>query len=161
MGAAADGSPAGTMGEPAGHGALLPDAKTIVDMVNAGIISVETAQEMLGLDKEKERINNDSALAGDIDKFYSNALESMAKRKMTLSEYLEKKGIKRVGEGNIGFCEKEQKWYGWSHRAIYGFGVGSKITKDSAAYKPDKGEWTAKTLHDAKRMAKDFAEAVS
>jgi len=85
----------------------------------------------------------------------------MAKRRTTLSVYLEKKGIKRVGEGCVGFCEKEQKWYGWSHRAIYGFGIGSKITKDSAAYKPDKGEWTAKTLGDAKRMAKDFAEAVS
>jgi len=33
----------------------IPDAKTVVDMVNAGIISVETAQEMLGLDKEKEQ----------------------------------------------------------------------------------------------------------
>lgn len=35
---------------------------------------------------------------------------------------------------NIGFCEKEQKWYGWSHRAICGFGVGSKISKGDCAY---------------------------
>ena len=26
---------------------------------------------------------------------------------------------------NIGWSEPEQKWYGWSHRAIYSFGIGS------------------------------------
>lgn len=35
---------------------------------------------------------------------------------------------------SIGFCEKEQKWYGWSHRAMYGFGVGSKVSKGDCAY---------------------------
>jgi len=35
---------------------------------------------------------------------------------------------------NIGFCEKEQRWYGFSQRGIYGFGIGSKITKSSCAY---------------------------
>ena len=24
----------------------------------------------------------------------------------------------------IGFSHSEKKWYGWSHRAIYGFGIG-------------------------------------
>lgn len=127
----------------------------------------------------------------------------------------------------IGFNEKEQKWYGWSHRAIFGFGVGSKCKKGSNAYRPvdeadsiddgirfwddefhlttkagkiekvngdrgvwitweyndtvpnkklrgtsssvfwnfpeeyGKGEWTAKTLEDAKEMASDFANSVS
>ena len=37
---------------------------------------------------------------------------------------------------SIGFCEKEQKWYGWSHRAIYGFGIGSKVVKGDCAYVP-------------------------
>lgn len=35
---------------------------------------------------------------------------------------------------SIGFCDKEQKWYGWSHRAIYGFGIGSKVAKGDCAY---------------------------
>jgi len=127
---------------------------------------------------------------------------------------------------SIGFCEKEQKWYGWSHRAISGFGIGSKVAKGDCAYHaPDKeafiescrsfwehethtftkaedgtsddgwncvkvswlysdrvpnndlrgktvvefmeypkqygkGEWTADTLEDAKRMAIDFADGV-
>ncbi len=36
----------------------------------------------------------------------------------------------------IGFNEKEQKWYGWSHRAIYGFGIGSIVKKGDCAYTP-------------------------
>jgi len=37
---------------------------------------------------------------------------------------------------SVGFCEKEQKWYGWSHRAIYGFGVGDAVKIGDCAYKP-------------------------
>jgi hypothetical protein len=35
---------------------------------------------------------------------------------------------------SIGFCEREQKWYGWSHRAIYGFGVGDSVKKGDCGY---------------------------
>ena len=131
------------------------------------------------------------------------------------------------GACSIGFCEKEQKWYGWSHRAMYGFGLGSEVKHGDCAYVPKdmddarrcaiefwtedhktdlqaidikdedgipcfevswkftdavpnaklrgmidsvrhypprefgRGEWTAKTLDDAKQMAIDFAEGVS
>ena len=41
---------------------------------------------------------------------------------------------------SIGFCEKEQKWYGWSHRAMYGFGVGSAISKGDCGFMPDTPE---------------------
>ncbi len=77
----------------------------------------------------------------------------------------------------IGFCEKEQKWYGWSHRAIYGFGIGDKVKKGdccaSSGYideyikeHPEKDKslpigFIAKTLDDAKTMAIAFAESVS
>jgi len=36
----------------------------------------------------------------------------------------------------VGFNPKEQNWYGWSHRAIYGFGIGSTIKKGDCGYKP-------------------------
>ncbi len=62
---------------------------------------------------------------------------------------------------SIGFSRKNGKWYGWSHRAIAGFKVGDKVTKNNAAYKPKKGVWTAKNIDDAKQMAIDFAEGVS
>lgn len=38
---------------------------------------------------------------------------------------------------SIGFCEREQKWYGWSHRAMYGFGIGSKVERGDCAYTAD------------------------
>lgn len=72
---------------------------------------------------------------------------------------------------NVGFSPSRQKWYGWSHRAVAGFGIGDTIKKgDVIAPDPDypalRGEslplgFTAKTLDDAKRMAMAFANAVS
>lgn len=35
---------------------------------------------------------------------------------------------------SIGFCDKEQKWYGWSHRAMFGFAVGSEVKQGDCAY---------------------------
>jgi len=126
----------------------------------------------------------------------------------------------------VGFSPKDKKWYGWSHRAIYGFKVGSKCKKgdyhyngsslkdqeeDAISFWSDdahsethsdgiieqdgekyfdikwaynkvcankklhntidgclhhikelgRGEWTAKTMEDAKQMAIDFNEGVS
>ena len=78
---------------------------------------------------------------------------------------------------SIGFCEKEQKWYGWSHRAICGFAVGDRVKEgdctNSSGYTeeylkghPDEDEslpvgFTAWDLADCKRMAIAFAESVS
>ncbi len=78
---------------------------------------------------------------------------------------------------SIGFCEKEQKWYGWSHRAIYGFGIGDVVsegdcaassgwTKEYLAEHPEDDTslpvgFKAKDLVDAKRMAIAFANSVS
>lgn len=41
---------------------------------------------------------------------------------------------------SIGFCEKEQKWYGWSHRAMFGFGVGSTVKREDCAFTADNPE---------------------
>lgn len=77
---------------------------------------------------------------------------------------------------SIGFCEREQKWYGWSHRAIYGFGVGDVVksgdctamsgcTPEYLAEHPEADVslpvgFTAKTLDDARRLAIAFADSV-
>lgn len=37
---------------------------------------------------------------------------------------------------SIGFSPRDNKWYGWSHRALYGFEVGSKVKKGDCAYTP-------------------------
>ena len=78
---------------------------------------------------------------------------------------------------SIGFSEKEQKWYGWSHRAIFGFAVGSVAeegdcctssgwTPEYIAEHPEADKsvpvgFKAMMLEDAKRMAIAFAESVS
>lgn len=41
---------------------------------------------------------------------------------------------------SVGWSEQNQKWYGWSHRAIYGFGIGSVVKKGSAAFIPSTKE---------------------
>ncbi|MHA1170008.1 MAG: hypothetical protein ACTSRU_19440 [Candidatus Hodarchaeales archaeon] len=155
-------------------------------------------------------------------------------------KFLLKHNIDKYITSSLGFSSKDQKWYGWSHRAFYGFKVGSTVSKGDCAYTPKtpqelfdsvtedwidtenatiidngiriehrmskcgdpecpwgtdtihpepneelplahknhecqyipaesdfqtiecgKGEWTAKTLDDAKQMAIDFAKSVS
>jgi len=77
---------------------------------------------------------------------------------------------------SIGFCEREQKWYGWSHRAIFGFGIGDKVSEGdctaSSGYTdeylrkhPEEDTslpigFTAWDLSDCKKMAIAFAHSV-
>lgn len=35
---------------------------------------------------------------------------------------------------SIGWCDNERKWYGWSHRAMFGFGIGQTIKRGDCAY---------------------------
>lgn len=79
---------------------------------------------------------------------------------------------------SIGFSERTQKWWGWSHRAICGFGIGDVVTDEDhlcsmsgwtdeyLAEHPEEDlslpvGFVAETLEDAKRMAVAFAAAVS
>jgi len=83
------------------------------------------------------------------------------------AEELEKRGIspeKRTPTSNvcsIGFSEREQKWFGWSHRAIYGFKVGDVVKEGDCAADSLPAGFEAKTMDDAKEMAKAFAASVS
>ena len=78
---------------------------------------------------------------------------------------------------SIGYNPEENKWYGWSHRAICGFTVGdtvgehditatSGLTDEYRIQHPDEDMslpvgYKAKDLNGAKRMAIAFADAVS
>ena len=64
---------------------------------------------------------------------------------------------------SLGYSASEKKWYGWSHRAIYGFKVGDKIKKGTCGYEEMKkrGLLNIKTEDQAKEVAKIFAEDVS
>ena len=76
---------------------------------------------------------------------------------------------------SIGKSSKDGKWYGWSHRAIYGFQIGdtvkkgdccaeSRWTKEYLKDHPDPYVlplgFTAKTELDCKTMAIAFAHSV-
>lgn len=82
------------------------------------------------------------------------------------AKMLAEKGIapERADDGydvcSIGYSEKERKWYGWSHRAIQGFGIG-----DSAETLSPWGSTSSnkkiETDEEAKKAAIDFADSVS
>lgn len=88
-----------------------------------------------------------------------------SKKKSNLEDFFEKHGIKLNGDiykTSIGFSEKEQKWYGFSHRAICGFKVGDKCKGDLGLgddYTFKEGD-ILKTLDDCKQRAIDFAKSV-
>jgi len=88
---------------------------------------------------------------------------STGKPKISYQEWL---GIK--GNGGQGY---DGKFYGWSHRAIYGFGVGDTISGDSMAHVDYKWKdsddgikrkpYIIKTEKEAKEHAIRFMKAVS
>jgi len=66
---------------------------------------------------------------------------------------------------SIGFNESEQKWYGWSHRAICGFGIGDRLFEedygDDETLFTQHGEKTIAALDEAYQAAIRFARYVS
>ena len=73
--------------------------------------------------------------------------------------FMKEHGIKREIQPGVGFSEKEQKWYGWSHRAYHGFGIGD-TAKECYPTGTKKGN-KCKTLEDCKKAAIAFANSVS
>lgn len=105
-------------------------------------------------------INESDMNSGKSVKFIADLMENLS----WLEKFKEKHGIVSKDIG-IGFSEKEQKWYGWSHRAIIGFGIGDKNFEPD--FGNDKtpfvkhGSKTIKNMDDAKKAARVFAKYVS
>lgn len=90
-----------------------------------------------------------------------------------------KKGLSKIqvasdghNTSSIGFSEENQKWSGWSHRAICSFGIGDmlfdeKFTGGKNEEELDKtlfierGSVKIKELDQAKKAASNFARHVS
>ncbi len=62
---------------------------------------------------------------------------------------------------SIGKSLKDGKWYGWSHRAIYGFKIGDVVRKGNCHAGILPIGFKAKTEKDCKKMAIAFAKSVS
>ena len=84
--------------------------------------------------------------------------QPMLNENETKENFFEKHGIKEVSCG-LGYSEKEEKWYGWSHRAIHGFGIGDKCVECYPT--GTKQGKIIKTMEQAKEAAKKFADSVS
>ena len=62
--------------------------------------------------------------------------------KKGITEQLQNKSNNPGCTVNIGFNPQEKKWYGWSHRALYGFGISSTCKKGDCHYIPtDKDDF--------------------
>lgn len=76
------------------------------------------------------------------------------KPKAKFQEWLEMKTTTgAVGLGSDG------RWYGWSHRAVWGFKIGDKVKKGDIIF--DGKEYEIKTEEQAHEAAKKFADGVS
>ena len=68
---------------------------------------------------------------------------------------------------SVGFCEAENKWHGWSHRAIVGFGVGDKLFEERFEGATDEtpfvrhGDITIESMEQARQAASNFADYVA
>ena len=83
------------------------------------------------------------------------------REKVRANDWLMIKGEKRKEDhttNTYGKSGADGKWYGWSHRAMYGFGIGDTVKPTDAG--SDK-EYIIKTDDQAKQAAIDFADEVS
>lgn len=81
----------------------------------------------------------DSKLVNDKDKVYYSKFDDSYITRVGMEEdikFLADREITEQLTHGVGFSPKDNKWYGWSHRAIYGFCIGSEVKKGDCAYVP-------------------------
>jgi hypothetical protein len=103
------------------------------------------------------------------DRTYKNIPKySDGKNRVDFKEWLQIKGEgggknsnETIRPHTYGKSYANGKWYGWSHRAIYGFAIGDKIKGDVLAkQKESDPDFIIKTENDAKKAAITFANNV-
>lgn len=88
--------------------------------------------------------------------------KTITSKPLTSTEKLHKKfGITEQISCGLGYNPKTKTWYGWSHRAIAGFKIGTEVKKGSVLAGKYKVGYKAKTIADAKKMAIAFSDSVS
>jgi hypothetical protein len=63
--------------------------------------------------------------------------------------------------GGLGKSAADNKWYGWSHRAVSGFGIGDTVKPGTCGFDDLKTPFIIKTDDQAKEVAKKFHNGVS
>lgn len=83
------------------------------------------------------------------------------------ARYLSEKGVQPILRSpdhkvcSIGKSSKDGKWYGWSHRAMYGFGIGDSLKPGDCGTETFPAGRVAVTEADARAMAEAFADDVA
>ena len=76
-------------------------------------------------------------IEGDVSRVYKSKFDNSYITHVGMEDsvkYLADKGITDELTHGVGFSPKDNKWYGWSHRAIYGFDIGSECKKGDCHY---------------------------
>lgn len=135
------------------------------------IVSFECRKELnsMGADRPTEMYsfyNKDGKYIGALEDF----------KRLVIDRGIEPETYNEHRVCSIGKSTRDGKWYGWSHRAIYGFTIGDKVKKGDCCassgwvegceeYKNDPYilpvGFKAKTEEDCKKMAMAFASSVS
>ena len=151
---------------------FLPDKQIFV--VSA---KLACGSEDLSSDEVVRNMQDWEYVLSGVDRGYIGTMQNyMSLTKMGNDMILIQKALPTHRTASIGFVPSECKWYGWSHRAIYGFTVGDVVSegdltntsgfvKEYEIQHPEENMalpvgFKAETLNDAKRMAIAFACAV-
>ena len=80
-------------------------------------------------------------------------------------KFLAKREITENLTHGVGFSPKDNMWYGWSHRAIHGFTIGSTCKKGDCHYRPtsvdDEIEDALLFWHDEKYHTLTMAKRIA
>lgn len=80
---------------------------------------------------------------GDVSKVYKSKYDDSYITLVGMEDkikYLADLEITEELTHGVGFSPKDNKWYGWSHRAIYGFTIGSTCKKGDCHYRASTPE---------------------
>ena len=94
----------------------------------------------------------------NVNFIYKHRLTNLMSVNRAMGKPLSESGCNTV---SIGFSEKEQKWYGWTHRGYGAFGIGDEIVERSIMDSEDakyRHPFKVKTLEQAKELAIYIAE---
>ena len=81
---------------------------------------------------------DDMEICGDVSKVWKSRFDDSYMTHVGMEENIKFLADREITEQlthGLGFSPKDNKWYGWSHRAICGFSIGSTCKKGDCHYK--------------------------
>lgn len=94
----------------------------------------------------------------EVNFIYKHRLTNLMSINRAMGKPLSETGCNTV---SIGFSEKEQKWYGWTHRGYGAFGIGYEVKQGSIMDSKDakyRYPFKVETLEQAKELAIHIAD---